>query len=110
MAANALARRQKRKWLTCVIREEQRYEIRTNTEFRIQFSAGVGIPKAPAVDAAKGVTVESAVQVGGVINKRPLKNVQADKQNGDIELQIESIEMLRKVHRLPFDLGTEINF
>ncbi|OGG50540.1 aspartate--tRNA(Asn) ligase [Candidatus Kaiserbacteria bacterium RIFCSPHIGHO2_01_FULL_54_36] len=70
---------------------------------------GVVLTKSPALDAAKEVTVESAVQVGGVINKRPLKNVQADKQNGDIELQIESIEMLSKAQTLPFELGTELN-
>lgn len=70
---------------------------------------GVVLPKSPALETAKETTVESAVAVSGLVNKRPEKNVQAGKLNGDIELQIEDIQILNKAETLPFDLSAELN-
>ncbi len=70
---------------------------------------GVVLPKSAAIDAAKETNVESAVAITGMVNARPEKNVVAEKQNGDIELQIESIEILNAAHTLPFELDVELN-
>ena len=58
---------------------------------------------------AKEVRHEDVVEVRGIVNKRPEKNVQADKQNGDIELEIKGITVLVKAHELPFDKDAELN-
>ncbi len=70
---------------------------------------GVVLPNSGAIGVAKEITVESAVQVTGMVNKRPEKNINADVQNGDIELQIESIEILSAAQTLPFELSAELN-
>ena len=70
---------------------------------------GVVLPKSAAIETAKETNVESAVAMTGIVNQRPEKNIVADKQNGDIELQIESIEILNHAHTLPFELHVELN-
>ncbi len=70
---------------------------------------GVVLPKSEAIGIAKETNVESAVALTGIVNARPEKNVVASKQNGDIELQIETIEILNAAHTLPFELGVELN-
>lgn len=70
---------------------------------------GVVLPKSAAIETAKNTNVESAVAITGSVNKRPDKNVVVGKLNGDIELQIESIEILVQSHTLPFDIGTELH-
>ena len=70
---------------------------------------GVVLPKSEAITVAKETNVESAVAMTGIVNQRPEKNVVADKQNGDIELQIEGIEILNAAHTLPFELDVELN-
>ncbi len=52
---------------------------------------------------------ECVVSVKGKVNQRPPKNIQKDKQNGDIELEILEIELLSKARELPFELGSEVN-
>src|SRR3984957_14931228 len=66
---------------------------------------GVVLPSSSAMEPAKSIRVEFAVAITGIINKRPDKNVQADKDNGDIELKIESIEVLNAAETPPFDLS-----
>jgi hypothetical protein len=44
------------------------------------------------------------VEVRGKVNKRPVKNVQADKQNGDIELEILGIKVLNQAETPPLDV------
>jgi nondiscriminating aspartyl-tRNA synthetase len=61
------------------------------------------------MEAAKELRNEYVVRVEGIVNKRPEKNVQAGKINGDIELQITGIETLSKAQELPFELGTNLN-
>lgn len=39
------------------------------------------------------------------MNKRPEKNAQVDRQNGDIELEIQAIEVLGEAAPLPFDMS-----
>lgn len=70
---------------------------------------GVVLPKSQALEAAKMIRHEDVVSAEGILNKRPEKNIQTDKQNGDIELEIKSIGVVSKAHDLPFELGTEVN-
>lgn len=66
---------------------------------------GVVLPKSAAMETAKDVRNEYVVRVEGVVNKRPEKNVQADRQNGDIELEIQAIEILNPSDAMPFDIS-----
>ncbi|MBU6321263.1 MAG: aspartate--tRNA(Asn) ligase [Patescibacteria group bacterium] len=68
---------------------------------------GVVLPNSPAMEAAKELRNEYVVRVGGLVNKRPEKNVQVGKANGDIELEIKAIEVLAPAEPLPFDLSAE---
>lgn len=70
---------------------------------------GVVLPKSEAMEVAKETTVESAVAVKGVVNKRPERNVKEGVQNGDIELEIRGMEILAAAQTLPFELTTELN-
>lgn len=71
---------------------------------------GVVLPNhADAIAVAKEVTVESALSVKGIVNKRPEKNVQAEKQNGAIELEVTDIKILGKAEALPFEREAEVN-
>jgi len=70
---------------------------------------GVVLPKSDAIDIAKDTSIETPVLMSGMVNARPEKNVVVDKQNGDIELQIESIEILSLAQTLPFELDAELN-
>lgn len=68
---------------------------------------GVVLPGSPAIEVAKETRSEYVVSVGGIVNKRPEKNVQADKQNGAIELEILSIEILNASETPPFDIHAD---
>ena len=70
---------------------------------------GVVLPQSDALETAKEVRNEYVVQVTGIVNARPEKNVQADKVNGTIELEITGIEVLSAPEELPFELGAEVN-
>ena len=68
------------------------------------------VPNASAAfDAAKDVKQLYAVAATGMVNKRPEKNINPEKQNGDIELRIESLRVLGRAHSMPFDLDAELN-
>jgi aspartyl-tRNA synthetase len=74
---------------------------------------GVILPNAKDAHVV-GSTVRSewVVKVSGKVNPRPEKNIQNDKLNGDIELEILTIEVLNEAMTPPFDLhtdGKEIN-
>ena len=66
-------------------------------------------PNSPLLEMAKEIRQMYAVKVTGLVNKRPEKNVNPEKQNGDIELKIESLDVLSKAQPLPFDLDGELN-
>ncbi len=70
---------------------------------------GVVLPGSEAMDAAKETKVEYVVRVEGVVNKRPEKNIVADKQNGDIELEVKGLEILSSAEVLPFPKDEEVN-
>ena len=68
---------------------------------------GVVLPGSEAMDTAKECRSEYLVKVEGVVNKRPEKNIQAEKQNGDIELEVKGIEILSHAAEIPFDKDAE---
>lgn len=94
-------------WVT--VRRDQGKMVFFDVRDRSGTIQGVVLPKSEAITTAKETNVESAIAMTGIINQRPEKNIVADKQNGDIELQIESIEILNAAHTLPFELHVELN-
>ena len=70
---------------------------------------GVVLPGSGAMETAKEVRNEYVVRVEGVVNKRPEKNVQAGRKNGDLELEIKKIEVLSVAEPLPFDAAAALN-
>lgn len=73
---------------------------------------GVILPGSEAMTVGQELRPEWVVEVRGKVNERPERNVQADKQNGDIELEILEIKVLNKSETLPIDIstaGTEVN-
>lgn len=69
---------------------------------------GVILPGAKeAHEVGTKVRPEWIVEVQGKVNKRPDKNVQADKTNGSIELEILSIKVLNETETPPFDIQTD---
>ncbi len=58
-----------------------------------------------ALDAIKEVRHEWVLSLQGMVNKRPDKNVKVGVLNGDIELEITSLEVLAKAEPLPFDMS-----
>lgn len=69
---------------------------------------GVVLPKSEAMTTAKEVRNEYIVSLEGIVNKRPEKNVKTDVMNGDIELEIRTLEIIAKAE-LPFEKDTDIN-
>lgn len=71
---------------------------------------GVVLPNyKDALEIAKEIRSEWIVEVNGKVNKRPERNIQKDKQNGDIEIEITAIKVLNKAKELPFEKDSEIN-
>ncbi len=77
------------------------FELRDRTG-KIQ---AVVLPNSEAMEVAKTLRSEWVVSVRGRVNKRPERNVQVDKQNGDIELEVLGIEVLNESETLPFDIA-----
>ncbi len=70
----------------------------------------VALPHHPeAVAVATTLHPEWVVQVVAQVNQRPEKMVNAGQKNGDIELELLSIEILASAKELPFELGSELN-
>jgi aspartyl-tRNA synthetase len=66
---------------------------------------GVILPAAAeAHEVGSKLRPEWVVEVTGKINKRPEKNIQAEKQNGTLELEILSITVLNEAETPPFDV------
>jgi len=70
---------------------------------------GVVFGKPEVLEVAKTLSPESAVSVTGIVNERPEKMVNAEVQNGNIEIEITGIEILSKAEALPFDLDGELS-
>lgn len=66
---------------------------------------GVVLSNSNALEVAKTLRKEFVVEVSSIVNKRPEKNIQTNKQNGDIELEIIGIKILAEAESLPFDLS-----
>ena len=60
-----------------------------------------------ALESSKEIRGEWVVEVIGKINKRPEKNIQKDKINGDIELEVISIKVLNKAETPPMDVRSD---
>lgn len=60
-----------------------------------------------ALDAAQTVRPEWVIAVRGNVNKRPERNVKQGVQNGDIELEILSIEVLNEAETPAFDISSD---
>lgn len=68
---------------------------------------GVVLPQSPAMEVAKDVRLEYAVEVVGNVNARPEKNVNANVQNGDIELEITALAILNPSEPMPIDVTAD---
>lgn len=65
--------------------------------------------KKAAMEVAKTLRDEWVVLVRGRVNQRPERNVQVDRQNGDIELEVLGFEVLSEARDLPFDHNADLN-
>ncbi len=65
---------------------------------------GVALPKSPAIDVAKETNREFSVAITGNVNQRPEKNIDAEKENGTIELEILEITVLGASETPPFEI------
>lgn len=69
---------------------------------------GVILPnQKEAHEVAKDVRPEWVLEVHGKVNKRPEKNVQEGKLNGDIELEILEIKILNSAETPYFEIGVD---
>lgn len=69
---------------------------------------GVVLPSEDlAIAVAKEIRIEYVVSVEATVVERPPKNVNANVQNGDIELHIHSIQILAEAASLPFDMSMD---
>jgi nondiscriminating aspartyl-tRNA synthetase len=93
-------------WVT--VRRDQGKMVFFDFRDRSGAVQGVVLPKSEAIENAKETRAEYVVSVEGTVNKRPEKNVNAGVQNGDIELEIHTLNILSKAE-VPFELGTELN-
>ena len=57
------------------------------------------------IENTKEIRNEWVLKIKGFVNKRPEKNVNKEVLNGDIELEILSIEILSQAAPLPFDIS-----
>ncbi len=62
---------------------------------------------AEAIEKAKEIRSEWVLKITGLVNKRPEKNIKAGILNGDIEIEILSVEILSEAAPLPFDMSLE---
>ncbi len=66
---------------------------------------GVVLPNSEAIETAKEMRTEWVVAITGMVNKRPERNIKEGIINGDIELEIQAIEILNKTDVLPFEIS-----
>ncbi len=73
------------------------------------FVQGVVLPKVDPelIETATKCRPEFVVEVKGKVNARPEKNIQADKQNGTVELEILSMNILNESLTPPYDLHAD---
>lgn len=56
---------------------------------------------------AEKIRPEWVIEITGKVNQRPERNIQADKQNGDIELEILGLTVLNEAVTPPFEVADE---
>ena len=61
--------------------------------------------RADVIEVAKQIRPEWVLKITGIVNKRPEKNVNPNVLNGDIELEITSIEILNKAETPQIDIS-----
>jgi aspartyl-tRNA synthetase len=59
-----------------------------------------------ALEVAQKLRTEWVVEVCGMVNKRPERNVKSDVLNGDVELEVLSISVLNEASTPSFDIST----
>jgi aspartyl-tRNA synthetase len=69
----------------------------------------VVLPNSPAIEVAKTMRPEWVIKVSGKVNERPAKNVNAGILNGDIEMEVQEIEVLNEAQTPPFELTDTAN-
>ncbi|MCF7843603.1 aspartate--tRNA(Asn) ligase [Candidatus Gracilibacteria bacterium] len=62
-----------------------------------------------ALDVAQKVRPEWIVSVTAQVNKRPERNIKEGVINGDVELEVLTIEVIAEAQDVPFELGSEVN-
>jgi aspartyl-tRNA synthetase len=60
-----------------------------------------------AIEAAKEIRPEWVLEIHGIVNKRPEKNIQVEKQNGDVEIEILNIKVLNHAVAPAFAIDTD---
>lgn len=60
-----------------------------------------------AIEVAKTLRSEWVLEIVGIVNKRPEKNINANVLNGDIELEITAIKVLNQAETPNFDVTTD---
>lgn len=86
------------------VRRNQGKMIFIDFRDRSGYVQGVVLPGSDAMEVAKEIRPEFVVSLVGKVNKRPEKNIQTGKQNGDIELEILSIAILNDSKTPPFEI------
>ena len=79
------------------------FELRDRTG-KVQ---AIVLPASEGMETAKTLRSEWVVSVRGKVNQRPEKNIQADKQNGEIDLEVLSVEVLNESETPVFDITTD---
>lgn len=70
----------------------------------------VALPNHESVHEQAGtLRPEWVIEVTGMVNKRPEKMVNGNEPQGDIEIELTSIDTLSKAAELPFDTDGELN-
>lgn len=59
---------------------------------------------------AQKLRPEWVIKITGVVNRRPDKMVKADELNGNLEVEVKTIEILSEAKELPFDKDEKLNF
>ncbi|MBA3789067.1 aspartate--tRNA ligase [Patescibacteria group bacterium] len=90
------------------VRRDQGKLVFFDVRDRTGYVQGVVLPGNEELMAiAKEVRSEFVVRMEGIINKRPEKNVQADRINGNIELEIKALTVLSSSDTIPFEIGSD---
>jgi len=67
----------------------------------------VVLPGSEGIVLAKEIRSEWVIKISGKVNKRPEKNINKDAQNGDIEVEVLSIEVLNKAETPAFAVNED---